>query len=283
MKKGEKVGLAIFIIVTLLAGVMGYCIDNIVVGQEKGNSLGIAVWIAAPLLTGIIIRVVNKDWIGFAIKPRIKHNLLGYLIAFLTFPILTMIAIMLGMICGVTTLGKINVEAVLSLFMSGFIGAFIKNIFEEFAWRGNLVPFLERTKLGDMGLYACTGLIWGVWHVPYYMFFLPDSAFVSKERVMTTIIGVILVVAMTPLFVELYHITKSVWPCVILHAVPNVMHNILFINPDMIHVTDEGDFFFNPISGVVMIILMFVAGIGLRAYRVTKENRVYGEIKSYMD
>lgn len=270
MKKREKIGLAVFISMTLLAGMIGYGVDNLT-GEAKGNSLGMGIWLTLPLLTGIVIRLINKEWKGFGVRPRLKKNLVWYLMALLAFPLLTMVVVVLGMICGVTTIGKVELEAVISVFIGCFIGNFIKNIFEEFAWRGNLVPFLEKTKIKDGGLYVGCGLIWGCWHIPYYLFLLPDSYFVGTSRVATALSGLIVIIAMTPLFIELYRITKSVWPCVILHTMPNVIYSIFMMYPDMLFVSEKGEMFFSPISGALMILLMLGAGIGLRAYRKGKE------------
>lgn len=274
MCKREKIGLAILILMTLLSGAIGMGIDHIIVGQPKGNSLGIGFWLVAPLLTGIMIRIINRDWKGFGIKPRIKQNIGWYLVALLVYPILTLIVILIGAACGVIILGKIEFDVMLSLFMSSFIGAFIKNIFEEFAWRGNLVPFLERTKLGDLGLYLCVGMIWAGWHILYYMYFLPDSIFVDTTRELMTIVGCLTVILITPLFVEIYRMTHSVWPGLILHAMINVVESMLSSQPQMMTIAKKGQFFFDPISGVMMMALMLAMGIGLRFYRVSKENKV---------
>ncbi|WP_407946417.1 CPBP family glutamic-type intramembrane protease [Paenibacillus alkaliterrae] len=47
------------------------------------------------------------------------------------------------------------------------IPAFIKNIFEEFAWRGYLAPKLYSIGYNRLFIHICVGLIWGAWHVPY--------------------------------------------------------------------------------------------------------------------
>ena len=51
------------------------------------------------------------------------------------------------------------------------IGNFIKNIFEEFSWRGYLTPKLIELKLNDWFIYIISGLVWALWHAAYYLVF----------------------------------------------------------------------------------------------------------------
>ncbi|MDD4171804.1 MAG: CPBP family glutamic-type intramembrane protease [Syntrophomonas sp.] len=50
---------------------------------------------------------------------------------------------------------------------------FIIDIFEETAWRGYLTSQLLKFNLNDRKLYLIVGCVWVIWHIPYYMVFLP--------------------------------------------------------------------------------------------------------------
>lgn len=117
------------------------------------------------------------------------------------------------------------------------------DIFEEFAWRGYLFLNLEKIGMNDWHLYLTNGLIWGMWHVTYYMFFLPDKYFTEISRPMMVIVGIILMIFWTPMFVEICGLTDSVWPCVILHSMEDA----------------------------VPTVLVFFIGLGLRKYRVRRD------------
>lgn len=68
------------------------------------------------------------------------------------------------------------------------------------------------------------------------------------------------------IFPEFFRVTKSVWPCVILHTVEDSLINLLVIS-GYISVTTGREIFISPINGVVTSILYVVVGIGIRAYR----------------
>lgn len=73
-------------------------------------------------------------------------------------------------------------SAILSVTVVSFAGCFVKNIFEEFAWRGYLTPGLLERDLNDWLVYGISGLVWGLWHGAYYMVLLSDKYFASSSR-----------------------------------------------------------------------------------------------------
>lgn len=53
--------------------------------------------------------------------------------------------------------------------------AFVKNLAEEAAWRGYLTEELLSNGTQRLPLNLGVGLTWGTWHLPYYLFFLPEE------------------------------------------------------------------------------------------------------------
>lgn len=154
------------------------------------------------------------------------------------------------------------------------IGNFIKNIFEEFSWRGYLTPKLIELKLNDWLIYLVSGLIWALWHAAYYIVFLPNEYFESISRLNMLLSGCILMVCWSIMYVEIYRLTKSVWPCVIMHAIEDAVPTVLVTITGIITFTNSSDFWLNPISGVVATIIFLGIGIVLRSIRIKKERQL---------
>jgi hypothetical protein len=70
----------------------------------------------------------------------------------------------------------------------------------------------------------------------------------------------------TIMFTELFLVTKSVWPCVILHTVEDSLINLLVIS-GYISIAAGKEILISPINGVVTSILYVAVGLGIRAYR----------------
>ena len=166
---------------------------------------------------------------------------------------------------------EIELSALFILMFTTFLANCIKNIFEEFAWRGCLVPYLEKTGMNDWCLYFSSGLIWGMWHITYYMFFLPDEYFTKISRPMMVVVGIVLMILWSPLFVELRRLTNSVWPCVILHSMEDAVPTMLFVTANVLQIKENYSLMLDPIQGILPTALVFFAGLALRKSRMKRE------------
>lgn len=275
MNKRDKIALAIFVFVTLTAGIFGYMLDQVLTDQPEGNSLGMGLWLVLPLLTGIVLRIINKDLKEIGARTNFRNNMKWYGVAVLVYPFIMLISIIIAKAGGGLTIGKFESGALFALMLTTFFGSCIKNIFEEFAWRGCLVPYLEKTKMNDWLLYFTSGLVWGMWHITYYMFFLPDEYFTETSRPMMVVIGIVLMIFWSPLFVELRRLTNSVWPCVILHAMEDAVPTLLFVTTDVFRIKKSLSVMIDPISGFITTAILLLIGLSLRRYRI-KKNYVTG-------
>lgn len=269
--KRDKIMLAVFIFVTITAGCFGYFVDQLLTEQPKGNSLGMGLWLVLPFFTGIALQVINKDLYRIGFRPNLKNNLKWYAVAVMIFPCITLVISILAKISGGFIVREIALNALFALMFTTFFASFIKNIFEEFAWRGYLFLNLEKIGMNDWYLYLTNGLIWGMWHVTYYMFFLPDKYFTEISRPMMVIVGIILMIFWTPMFIEIRRLTDSVWPCVILHSMEDAVPTMLFVTANVFQIEERYFVILNPISGIVPTVLVFFIGLGLRKYRVKRE------------
>lgn len=272
--KRDKITLAVFIFVTITAGIFGYLLDQVLTEQPEGNSLGMGLWLILPFFTGIVLLIINKDLNRIGIRPNFKSNLKWYAISVLVFPCITLVSVIVAKISGGLIVSKNELNALLALMFTTFFADFIKNIFEEFAWRGVLFLYLEKTGMNDWYLYLTNGLIWGMWHITYYMFFLPDEYFTEISRPMMVIVGLVLMIFWTPMFVEIRRLTDSVWPCVILHSMEDAVPTTLFVTANVFQIEERYSVMLDPISGIVPTVLVFFIGLGLRKCRMKREQNI---------
>lgn len=84
--------------------------------------------------------------------------------------------------------------------------------------------------------------------------------------------GSILMICWTVMYVEIYRITKSVWPCVLMHAVEDTFPNVLVMTGGFVTFTKVGDIWLNPITGIVTTALFLGIGLLLRFIRTKGMN-----------
>lgn len=267
MSKRDKITLAIFVFVTITAGGLGYLLDQILTEQPEGNSLGMGLWLVLPFLTGIVLRSINKELKQLGIRPRFKNNLRWYAVAALIFPCSMLVSILLAWLTGGLIIGQTEAGPLIVLMLTTFLTNCIKNIFEEFSWRGCLVPFLEKTGMNDWVLYFTSGLIWGLWHITYYMFFLPDEYFTQTSRPQMVVMGIVLMILWSPAFVELRRLTDSVWPCIILHSMEDAVPTMLFVVAGVLQIKESHGIWLDPISGIIPTAVVILIGLWLREQR----------------
>ena len=278
MNKDNIRKIIIFTIVTLASGWVGVFLDSLLTEQPEGNTLGMGLFLILPLLTAIILRVVYRDWKDTGIKPHFKGNIKWYLIALCIYPLVTVITMGMAIISNSVALSELEMQVFIPLAVTSIAGGFIKNIFEEFAWRGYLTPKLIDLKINDWLIYFISGLIWALWHAAYYIVFLPDSYFGSISRGGMLLTGCVLMVCWAVMYVEIYRLTKSVWPCLLMHTVEDAFPTVLTTG-GFIAFTKSGDVWLNPVSGIIATVLFLGIGFFLRSARIKKERTAETEEK----
>jgi Co/Zn/Cd efflux system component len=69
------------------------------------------------------------------------------------------------------------------------------------------------------------------------------------------------------MFVELYRLTKSIWPVVLLHMIEDSLINHLVIDRHITIVSGK-EILVSPIAGIITAILYVGVGLLLRKYRI---------------
>lgn len=265
--------LVIFVAVVLASGWIGVLVDSFLEGQQEGNTLGMGIWLVLPLLTVIVLRSFGGDgWKGAGLAPRLRAGWPWYLVALLTYPLVTAIVLLAGYSTGWVDFANFRLDALWGVFMSLLFIQFVKNIFEEAVWRGYLTAKLVQRGTGDWALYGIAGVIWGVWHVPYYLHFLPDEMMhtvLPVNKIAFAVIAVISMIAWSVLFVELYRIAGSIWPGVLMHTVEDSLLNPLVID-GYITVAAGKEIWVSPITGILPTILYVAAGLAIRSIRLRR-------------
>jgi len=262
--------LTIFTIVVLLSGWIGHAL-NVLMDTPSEESLGMLLWLVAPLLATLCLRAFAGDgWYDTGIKPLFRGNVKWYVVSLLIFPVLTLAIISTGNVFGWITLSGFNVSQFLQIFALALIYNFFKNIPEEFVWRGYLTPKLASLKINDFSLYLIVGLIWGVWHIPYYLYFLDSEiikGFTSLSLEVFIPFCIVTTIAWTIVFVEIWFLTRSVWPVVLMHMVEDAFVNTLVLDSSF-QISGGKDLLIHPVIGIISIVLYVVVGLSLRRIRL---------------
>ncbi|MBW3469548.1 CPBP family intramembrane glutamic endopeptidase [Arthrospiribacter ruber] len=272
MKKETNIrNLFIFIVIALIIGWAGVGIDSILPEQEGDESLGMAIWLVFPLLTVIVLRTFMGDgWKDAGLLPNFKGNGRWYFVALIIYPLVTAICLGIGGLTGWIDFSAFEIRPFLSVFWTLLGVNVIKNIFEESVWRGYLTVKLVKLKLSNLQLYLIIGLVWGLWHAPYYMVFLPEGdiqTVLPVGRIPFTIIAVLNMIVWTVMFTEIYRLTQSIWPVILMHAVEDALINHLVID-GYILIENGFQIWISPICGIIPNLLYLLIGLWLRRKRI---------------
>ena len=267
--------LAIFIIVVLASGWLGRGLD-ILMGNPPSESLGMLLWLITPLITSLLLRAFAGDgWKDLGLKPNFKGNGIWYAVAILIFPVSTALTLVLGRCMGLITCSGFSmgtVGLILQAFAMGLIPQFFKNIFEEGAWRGYLAPKVYSLGLNKLVGHVIVGLVWGAWHIPYYLFFLDRSvlqAFTTLSLAAYIPLSIIVMICWSIVFGEVRLLTRSVWPAVLLHMVEDALLIPLF-TAQHIQIIPGTDWLVSPMHGLLASLFFVAVGMGLRYLRKRK-------------
>lgn len=271
MDKQTLRNVIVFIIIVLLSGWLGYLVDQNIDPQPEGDTLGMGIWLVLPLVTMLLLRKFAGDgWEDIGLSPNFSNNVPWYLVALVIYPLVTLFVVVLGNALGWISLAGFDKEAYLTGFFAVLLPAFVKNIFEEIVWRGYLTAKLIKLRLHDLWIYLIVGGVWGAWHFPYYLYFLPSTVLeqvLPVDKVPFALFAVFTMICWSIMYVELYKIVKSIWPVVLLHMVEDATVNHLIMDE---HVVVEAgkEIYISPISGLITSAVYVIIGLGLRRRRL---------------
>lgn len=281
-----KRNIIIFTIFSTACGWIGYLVDKLSsqahyenVGTMAGEEpFGMLIWLVSPLICTILLRTFGGDgWKNSGVSINFKNNKKFYLIGFLIYPTVTLIVILLGLITKGIKFSNVNIgiAAYIGILSAQIVAQFIKNIFEESVWRGYLTNQLLKLKLSDLKLYLLIGFIWWIWHLPYIMIFLSEGEIQNTlpvGRLTFFLIGTIVVTCWTVMYTEIFRVTKSMWPLVIMHTMEDAVINPLLLL-GIVSVEKNQAFLFSLSVGIIPTILYLIVGLAIRNWRKRQENQ----------
>jgi len=276
-----KQNVIIFTIFITICGWVGYFIDKLT-GQDyyenigtvtsKDGSLGLLIWLVSPFICTIILRTFRGDGLkntGFSLN--FKNNKKFYLISFLIYPVVTLTVLLLGLITQSIKFSSVNIgiAAYTVVLLIQIVSQFIKNIFEESVWRSYLTNQLLKLKLSDLKIYLLVGIIWWIWHLPYILIFLSENEIKNTlpvDRLTFFLIGTVVVTCWTIMYTEIFRITKSIWPAVIMHTMEDAVINPLLLL-GIVSVEKSQALLFSLSVGIIPTILYLIVGLSIRKWR----------------
>jgi membrane protease YdiL (CAAX protease family) len=141
--------LVIFSIVAISSGWFAVWVNQQIPSPSPQQSLGMLIWITAPSLTGLLLRGFGKDgWSDFGLHLNIKGNWGWYTLALLIYPVTIIMTLSLSALFGASSYER-PFSDLLSVILFGFATSLIKNIGEEFAWRGYFTPRFKALGLNN--------------------------------------------------------------------------------------------------------------------------------------
>jgi hypothetical protein len=244
--------------------------------DPSAQQIGLLLWLVTPLATVVLLRTFGGDgWKDFGFAPRFRGNALGWVAAVLVHPVCATLVLLLGYLFGWIAVPG-SAAQLLAVFALGFAPSFIKNMFEEFAWRGYLTPKVHALGLNDYVGHSVVGLIWFGWHIPYFLYLVdPAALHAATSLKLATFIAMAVpsLVAVSIVYGELRLLTDSVWPAVVAHAIGNALLDVLIVN-GFVRIESGMDALASPgYQGVLSIVFFAVAGVLLHRWRTAREAR----------
>lgn len=268
-KKRTKRNLIIFTVLVLGLAALARVVEPLTVppGAEPGTSgLGQLLWIIAPLGVMLLLRIFGGDgWDDFGLRPNFKSNGFWWLVSVLIFPAVITISVLIGALLGGLELDVNMSSAFVAALLTGLISAMIKNVFEEFAWRGYLAPKVYSLNMNIWLSHAIVGMVWGAWHLPFVFVFWPYLT----PNMLWYFVPLLLVgtFSQSVVYGEIRLATASVLPAWVMHTIGNAIGNTLLLS-NFIQLGPGRELWVSPgAESVISIVLMFAVGYWLHQRR----------------
>ena len=264
--------LVVFSVVVLGSGWIGLLVDDALGTAHSMKGQGSLVWIMTPLLVGAVLALSDPSLRRSYAVSWLPGRLRAYGVAIGVFPLSFVVAIAVGWAAGVLSPGGLGAFG--SAVAVNVLPTVLKNVAEEGAWRGYLTPALLRRRLPDPAVWLVVGVVWGVWHLPYYLWFLDESLLRSVLDVPPltyALIAVPVTICWAPLFTELRILSGSIWPGLIAHSIANLSQ--IPVSLGGLPITPGWGLLVSPVVGIIPNAIVLAAGLGLWARRTGRLRR----------
>jgi hypothetical protein len=258
--------LVVFSVVTLGSGWIGLLVDNALGIPHSMEALGTLIWIMTPLLAGAVMALSDPALRRSYATSWLPGRLRTYGVALAVFPLSFAIAIAIGWAAG--WLSPAGLGAFGGFVAAGVLGTVLKNVAEEGAWRGYLAPALIGRQLSAPWVWLVSGMIWSLWHIPYYVWFI-DEALIRPvydvPPIVYALMTVPIMICWAPLFTELRILSGSLWPGLVAHSIANLTQIPLSMGG--LPIAAGRNLLVSPLVGIVPNAFILAVGLGLWARR----------------
>jgi len=268
-RKRTKRNLIIFTVLVLGLAALAGVIERLTVppDAEPGTSgLGQLLWIVSPFGVMLLLRIFGGDgWGDFGLRPNFKGNGFWWLVSVLVFPVVITTIVLIGALLGGIELNVNLFSEFAAALLTGLIFVMVKNLFEEFAWRGYLAPKVYSLKMNIWLSHAIVGVVWGAWHLPFIYVFWPYLT----PNMLWYFVPLLLIgtISQSVVYGEIRLATASVLPAWVMHTIGNAIGNALLLS-GFIHLSPGKELWVSPgAESLVSIILMFAIGYWLHQRR----------------
>ncbi len=258
-----------FILMYSFLVIMIAVISPLLGGGPSTFSPGFLLWGTAPLLLALLMRAITRDWSDSGIKPAFKKNAKWYLLSITIAPVTLLYMLLCGAILKGSTVSGFEMGPYLITVLSAFVFFFIFAIFEEFGWRGYLVPKLESAGMKNTLGYIITAVVWTTWHLPYIREL--TWVFSSEDLALFILRYYLFCFAASILYNEMRLITGSVWPAVLMHALANSLQHPFVA--EFVTIAPGLDYLFST-TGLFVIVFMAALGITLNRIRIRQASSI---------
>jgi membrane protease YdiL (CAAX protease family) len=261
--------LAIFTSLVVGLAALAGVVEPLVVpsAAEPGTSgLGQLLWIIAPLGVVLLLQIFGGDgWDDFGLRPNLRGNGFWWFVSVLIFPAVITISVLAGASLGALELDATMFSPLAAALWMGLMWAAIKNVFEEFAWRGYLAPGVYSLNMNVWLSHAVVGMVWGAWHLPFIFVLWPYlTPSMLRYFVPLLLVGTF---SQSVVYGEIRLATASVLPAWVMHTIGNAIGNALLLS-GFIQLSPGRELWASPgAEGVTSIVLMFAAGYWLHQRR----------------
>jgi membrane protease YdiL (CAAX protease family) len=243
-----------FIFIAITCGWVGRLIDA-QTGQTGTQTLGTLIWLLTPFVLSIIFKITQKNKFEF---PKSADSFYKYLaVSILFYPVVIGLSVLFSTIVGNYSLANFVFKP--EIFVGIVISALIKNVFEEFAWRGYLTAKLYQIGFSNLLNHGITGLTWGLWHLPYFLFLNPSLRLGStQEYVIYCIQFLISVLVVSVIYGELRLRSGNIWFGYILHVLVNIITATIIMFGMINTSASTTSLIFSPFDGLIYSALVIL-------------------------
>ena len=275
MKTNKKTlrNVILFSLVAISCGWIGVGVNQLLGEPSNLESLGSGIFIVSPIVCMILLRLLGGDgWKDFPLKPRFKQNSRWYIFVIAVYPVVIGITLFVGKLLGWVDVSKFSVAAYLPVFATAFLPVFIKNIFEETAFRGYLTVKMEQLTKNEWLIYVVVAFVCQIWHLPYNLVFLGDTyqaTFFPYSKELFVLVSLVVIAVWTIMYTEIFFLSRSLLLVVLMHSMKDALNPL--ISEGLTIILPDKTLLVSPLFGLIPTLIYLAIGLYLRRIRKSRE------------